>query len=63
LIGRQGRWEYKAASQDAANVKKDPGEVTAFRREMPASKWYGRGGVKKTLMRFVTVSDRLFQEP
>jgi len=52
----EGRWEYKPAGQETESANKDPEEVKAFRREMPASKWFGRGGVQRTLQRHVTVA-------
>ena len=45
----EGRWEY--TKEKKAEVVKEKEEIKIFRRNMKASKWFGRGGIKAVLLR------------
>lgn len=50
----EGHWEYtlEKGKQDDQSV---PEDVKLFRRSMYASKWFGRGGIKRVLLKFSIV--------
>ena len=51
----QGRWEYR--QERPPEKSKDPEEVKLFRRSMIASKWFGRGGIKKALLKHTSLGN------
>jgi hypothetical protein len=46
----KGRWQFEK-EKGVEKVSADSAEAKIFRRSLGASKWFGRGGIKKALLK------------